>query len=66
MSALEELRAAHEDMESLHEELQRELRSVRPRSKRQIIFQDHKLKFVATEARKRAKLVHALGAVGAA
>ena len=54
MSTLEEIRSAHEELELYHQVLLHEL-SRHPRSKRQIIFQDHKLRNVAQQARKRAK-----------
>ena len=54
--SLEQLRSTHEELEVYHEVLLHEL-SRHPRSKRQIVFQDHKLSNVGQSANKRAKLL---------
>ena len=54
--SLEQLRSTHEELEVYHEVLLHEL-SRHPRSKRQIVFQDHKLNDVSRSAHKRARLL---------
>ena len=54
--SLEQLRSTHEELEVYHQVLLNEL-SRHPRSKRQIVFQDHKLSHVGQSAHKRAKLL---------
>ena len=56
MSVLEDIRSGHEELEVCHRVLLDEL-SRHPRSKRQIVFQDHKLHHIATQARKRARIL---------
>ena len=56
MSVLEQIRQAQEEVEIYHEVICDELRR-KPQSKRQIIFQDHKLKRLAELASARAALV---------
>jgi splicing factor 3A subunit 3 len=56
MSALEQIRSSHEELEVYHQVLLHEL-SRHPRSKRQIVFQDHKLSHVGQSAHKRARLL---------
>jgi splicing factor 3A subunit 3 len=56
MSDLEQIRSSHEELEVYHQVLLHEL-SRHPRSKRQIVFQDHKLRHVSESAHKRARLL---------